>query len=50
MCGICGVYGLVDKDLLQMMCKTLAHRGPDNEGYYYDSKVMLGMRRLKVID
>ena len=32
------------------MCKTISHRGPDNEGYYFDSDVMLGMRRLKVID
>lgn len=50
MCGICGAYGLVDKNLLQKMCKTISHRGPDNEGYYFDSDVMLGMRRLKVID
>lgn len=50
MCGICGTYGFVDKDLLKKMCNAIAHRGPDDEGYYYDVDVMLGMRRLKVID
>lgn len=32
------------------MCGALSHRGPDDEGHYYGSGVMLGMRRLKVID
>ncbi|MFC1570911.1 asparagine synthase (glutamine-hydrolyzing), partial [Candidatus Omnitrophota bacterium] len=32
------------------MCNKLYHRGPDDEGYFYDSEIMLGMRRLKVID
>lgn len=50
MCGICGTYGLTDKDLLSRMCGSLSHRGPDDEGHYYGSVVMLGMRRLKVID
>ncbi len=50
MCGICGIYGLEDKSLLQRMSNMLSHRGPDDEGYYYDQDVMLGMRRLKVID
>jgi asparagine synthase (glutamine-hydrolysing) len=50
MCGICGTYGLTDKDLLKKMCETISHRGPDDEGHYFDSNVMLGMRRLKVID
>jgi len=28
----------------------MVHRGPDDEGHYFDKDVMLGMRRLKVID
>lgn len=28
----------------------MAHRGPDDEGYYSDKKVSLGMRRLSIID
>lgn len=50
MCGICGTYGLIDKDLLKRMCGAIVHRGPDDEGHYVDSDVMLGMRRLKIID
>jgi asparagine synthase (glutamine-hydrolysing) len=50
MCGICGIYGFNDRSLLKRMCDDIAHRGPDDEGYYYDSCVMLGIRRLKVID
>lgn len=50
MCGICGSYGLVDNDLLKRMCKAISHRGPDDEGHFFGHDVMLGMRRLKVID
>jgi asparagine synthase (glutamine-hydrolysing) len=28
----------------------MVHRGPDDEGYYFDDKVALGMRRLSIID
>ncbi len=29
---------------------TLVHRGPDDEGFYSDEQVSLGMRRLSIID
>jgi asparagine synthase (glutamine-hydrolysing) len=32
------------------MCETLLHRGPDDDGYFHDGKVGIGMRRLSVID
>jgi asparagine synthase (glutamine-hydrolysing) len=32
------------------MCGAIIHRGPDDEGYYCDGQVGLGMRRLQVID
>jgi asparagine synthase (glutamine-hydrolysing) len=36
MCGICGVidfgHGYIQAETLRQMCKTLAHRGPDDEG------------------
>lgn len=55
MCGICGIFkceadGVVDGDLLRMMNTTLAHRGPDDEGYYVEGPVGLAMRRLSIID
>jgi len=55
MCGIAGVVyhdraRPVDRAALQRMCRTLAHRGPDDEGFFVDGHVGLGMRRLSVID
>jgi asparagine synthase (glutamine-hydrolysing) len=32
------------------MCDVQRHRGPDGEGYFVDSGVGLGMRRLSIID
>ncbi len=32
------------------MCMSIAHRGPDDEGYYFGAGVGLGMRRLSIID
>ena len=32
------------------MARSLAHRGPDDEGFFDDSWVSLGFRRLSVID
>lgn len=55
MCGICGfVYPdgghPIDEMLLRKMCTVIAHRGPDDEGYYTDERAALGMRRLSIID
>jgi len=32
------------------MCRSIFHRGPDDEGGYNDRSVSLGMRRLAIID
>jgi asparagine synthase (glutamine-hydrolysing) len=55
MCGICGVVTFepgqgIEKSILQKMNHTLLHRGPDDEGYYQDSRASLAMRRLSIID
>lgn len=55
MCGICGVVeyrGMrpVQRDRLENMNQTLAHRGPDDSGYLVESGVGLAMRRLSIID
>lgn len=50
MCGICGFYGFKNNKLLQAMSKVIEYRGPDDQGYYKDSLVSLGHRRLSIID
>ena len=55
MCGICGFVSsnpdrLVGEAVLKRMCQVLYHRGPDDEGYYVDEHVRLGVRRLSIID
>ena len=55
MCGITGIYSFkggngIDQSLLRSMTKVLSYRGPDSEGYYTDSYVGLGHRRLSIID
>lgn len=55
MCGFVGFtnfkVGITkDRTILENMNKTLAKRGPDEEGYYIDKNVALAHRRLIVID
>jgi asparagine synthase (glutamine-hydrolysing) len=55
MCGICGVVGKADEQLIQKMLASIAHRGPDDEGIYIaestnGERVGLGHRRLSIID
>ncbi|HXG66428.1 MAG TPA: asparagine synthase (glutamine-hydrolyzing) [Blastocatellia bacterium] len=55
MCGICGVVGQPDYQLIQNMLARIAHRGPDDEGIYLaetstGERVGLGHRRLSIID
>lgn len=50
MCGIAGIVGRHDPDLLAAMTGAVRHRGPDGDGFYIDGLVGLGHRRLAVID
>ena len=50
MCGICGIYGLENKILVQKMLDVLKHRGPDGQGIYSDKNITLGHSRLSIID
>jgi asparagine synthase (glutamine-hydrolysing) len=54
MCGVTGIFNLngapVSPVLLRRMTDAIAHRGPDGEGFYTDSFVGLGHRRLAIID
>ncbi|NKQ39110.1 MAG: asparagine synthase (glutamine-hydrolyzing) [Methanosarcinales archaeon] len=50
MCGIAGIYGASEKQLVKRMCDKITHRGPDEAGYYVDNNISMGMRRLSIID
>jgi len=55
MCGICGQYNFGDRAPVALpgvetMTRTIAHRGPDDEGYLTEGPLGLGFRRLSIID
>jgi asparagine synthase (glutamine-hydrolysing) len=53
MCGIAGVLGTsIEKkqEVVGEMVKQITHRGPDEDGFFVDKNVGLGMRRLSIID
>ncbi|MDP2318103.1 MAG: asparagine synthase (glutamine-hydrolyzing) [Acidobacteriota bacterium] len=54
---MCGIYGRLERQgeiaqspFDQQAVRCLKHRGPDDEGTWYGTRVFLGMRRLSVID
>ena len=55
MCAICGIVNFdaadrVDGAVIRKMTQALAHRGPDDDGYFVEGRVGLGHRRLSIID
>ena len=55
MCGIAGQFNYssgepVDSDVVRRMARSIAHRGPDDEGFFIAGPVGLGFRRLSIID
>lgn len=58
MCGFVGcIHGdnqnhdLVDyKKTIREMNKLIVHRGPDDEGFFFDDHISFGFRRLSIID
>ena len=55
MCGIVGIAALggarpPEESQLRRMCRSIAHRGPDDETVQIINGVGFGMRRLSVID
>src|ERR1700676_971672 len=55
MCGICGQLNFarnepVEPETIGRMTESIRHRGPDDEGHFFDGPVGLGFRRLSIID
>jgi asparagine synthase (glutamine-hydrolysing) len=55
MCGIAGCLALAleadpDQKWVRSATGRIAHRGPDDEGFYADPDVALGFQRLAIID
>ena len=57
---MCGITGFISKEknapigkreiLLDRMCASIIHRGPDEQGMLVKDRAALGMRRLSIID
>jgi len=58
--SMCGFVGCVhdkaqnfqeaQKEQFAKMNRIITHRGPDDEGYYFDDHIQFGFRRLSIID
>jgi asparagine synthase (glutamine-hydrolysing) len=55
---MCGIIGFINHDSRQLaneriaraMNAAIVHRGPDDEGFYFNQHLALAMRRLSIID
>jgi len=55
MCGIAGIFHLdgereVAHEAVGRMTRTIVHRGPDDEGFFFAGPVGFGVRRLSIVD
>ena len=55
MCGIAGLYDTrgqrtFDPNLIRRATDSIAHRGPDGEGFYAVPGLTFGHRKLAIID
>jgi asparagine synthase (glutamine-hydrolysing) len=55
MCGIAGIFNFgtqapAGREALARATAAMVHRGPDDEGFYFDGALGLGNRRLSIID
>ena len=54
---MCGISGLIYKNhqnvnntIVKDMNNIISHRGPDDEGFYFDKNLSFGHRRLSILD
>ena len=53
MCGIAGIASSsepIDPGIVERMCETMEHRGPDSRGVFAEPGLSLGVQRLAIID
>ena len=54
MCGISGIVNLngslVQAEEIEKINDLIKHRGPDDEGYFFEKNLAFGHRRLAIID
>ena len=54
MCGISGIINKngtkVNKEEIKKINELIAHRGPDDEGFYFEQNFAFGHRRLSILD
>ncbi|MBK8515211.1 MAG: asparagine synthase (glutamine-hydrolyzing) [Saprospiraceae bacterium] len=53
MCGICGIISsenVVNNDIVLRMLSKMSHRGPDASDFWCGNNIVLGHRRLAIID
>ena len=50
MCGIGGMLGQPDRDILKRMTNLMNHRGPNGKGIFSDEKCGLAHSRLAILD
>lgn len=54
---MCGINAIISKEaylgsdkIIKLMTDTIAHRGPDGQGFFNHNRISLGHRRLSIID
>lgn len=52
---MCGIFGSIEKSRISLSknrdsLKTLKHRGPDQQGEFFDETVFMGHQRLSILD
>lgn len=50
MCGIVGIISPYSGNLIKSANNTISHRGPDDDGYFFDGNLSMAHRRLSIQD
>ena len=50
MCGLAGMLGAPEPNIVKKMIQLQNHRGPNGSGFWHDESVCLGHARLAIVD